>query len=70
MGQFFQATMSLSPGTRLGGTTTDTQPGHQVALKTLPDAFAADLDRLARFNGIRALVLEPVKGPTLVGRRG
>ena len=63
-----------------------------VALKVLPDAFALDPDRLARFtreahvlaalnhpniaaiygheesNGVRALVLELVDGPTLADR--
>ena len=29
---------------------TDTQPNRQVALKILPDAIAADPDRLARFE--------------------
>ncbi len=29
---------------------TDTQLNRQVALKILPDAFAADPDRLARFK--------------------
>ncbi len=29
---------------------TDTKLGRQVALKILPDAFAADPDRLARFT--------------------
>jgi hypothetical protein len=58
--------MALSPGTRLGHYTvsaligeggmgqvwqaTDTQLNQQVALKILPDAFAADSDRLARFT--------------------
>ncbi len=56
--------MALSPGTRLGHydvtallgeggmgqvwQATDTQLNRQVALKILPDAFAADSDRLAR----------------------
>ena len=105
IGQVIQATMSLSPGTRLGHyavtaligeggmgqvwEATDTQLGRQVALKILPDAFAADPDRLARFkreaqilaslnhpnigsiygleeqDGVQALVLELVEGPTL-----
>ena len=100
--------MALSPGTRLthydvtallgeGGMgqvwqATDTQLNRQVALKILPDAFAADPDRLARFKreaqilaslnhpnigsiygleeaeGVRALVLELVEGPTLADR--
>ena len=59
-----QQIMPLSPGTRLGHydvtsligeggmgqvwQATDTQLNRQVALKILPDAFAADPDRLAR----------------------
>tara|TARA_B100001971_G_scaffold207582_1_gene227960 strand:+ start:1625 stop:1816 length:192 start_codon:yes stop_codon:yes gene_type:complete len=31
---------------------TDTQLGRDVALKILPDAFAADPDRMARFEAI------------------
>jgi Tol biopolymer transport system component len=100
--------MSLAAGTRLGPyeigaplgsggmgvvyRARDTKLGRDVALKVLPDAFASDLQRLARFqreaevlaslnhphiggiygledsNGIRALVLELVEGPTLADR--
>ncbi len=58
--------MSLSPGIRLGHydvtallgeggmgqvwQATDTQLNRQVALKILPDAFADDAERLARFQ--------------------
>ena len=66
----------------------DTKLDRNVALKVLPDAFATDPDRLARFrreaqllaslnhpniaqihgieeaDGVRALVLELVEGPT------
>ncbi len=58
--------MALTPGTRLGGyeitaqigeggmgavyRATDTSLSRQVAIKVLPDAFAADPDRLARFE--------------------
>ena len=58
--------MALGPGTRLGSyevtaligqggmgevyRARDTKLDRDVALKILPDAFAADLDRLARFN--------------------
>ena len=71
---------------------TDTNLGRQVAIKILPDAFAHDPERLARFereaktlaslnhpniaqiyglektDGIRALVMELVEGPTLADR--
>ena len=71
---------------------TDTKLNRQVALKILPDAFADDPDRLARFqreaqvlaslnhpniggihgleesDGVKALVLELVEGPTLADR--
>ncbi len=71
---------------------TDTKLNRQVALKVLPEAFATDPDRLARFqreaqvlaslnhpniaaihgleeaDGVRALVLELVEGPTLADR--
>ena len=71
---------------------TDTKLNRDVALKVLPEAFATDPDRLARFqreaqvlaslnhpniaqihgleeaDGVRALVLELVEGPTLADR--
>jgi serine/threonine protein kinase/Tol biopolymer transport system component len=100
--------MSLVTGTRLGPyeivsllgeggmgqvyRAKDTRLKRDVALKILPDAFAADPDRVARFqreaellatlnhpniaaiygleqtDGVRALVLELVEGPTLADR--
>jgi serine/threonine protein kinase len=100
--------MALGPGGRLGPykitaqigaagmgevyCATDTNLGRQVAIKVLPDAFAQDPERLARFereaktlaalnhpniaivhglekaDGIRALVMELMDGPTLADR--
>ncbi len=100
--------MSLTSGTRLGAyevigligsggmgevyRAKDTKLGRDVALKVLPDLFADDPERLARFQreakvlaslnhpniasiygleeaeGVRALVLELVEGPTLAER--
>jgi serine/threonine protein kinase len=64
--------MALTAGTRLGHynvtallgeggmgqvwQATDTQLNRQVALKILPDAFAADPERLARFQRDRSLL--------------
>jgi serine/threonine-protein kinase len=71
---------------------TDTSLGRQVAIKIVPDAFADDPERLARFereaktlaslnhpniahiyglektDGIRALIMELVEGPTVAER--
>ena len=101
--------MSLAPGARVGAydisaligaggmgevyRARDTRLGRDVAIKILPDLFAADADRIARFqrealvlaslnhpniahiygiedasDGVRALVLELVDGPTLAER--
>ena len=100
--------MALSPGTHLGSyqvtaligqggmgevyRARDTKLDRNVALKVLPDLFADDPERLARFQrearvlaslnhpniasiygleeseGVRALVLELVEGPTLAER--
>ena len=72
--------MALSPGTRLGHydvtalfgeggmgqvwQATDTQLNRQVALKILPDAFAADPDRLARFTR-EAQILASLNHPNI-----
>src|SRR3970040_1070460 len=100
--------MAIAVGTRLGPyeilsalgaggmgevyRASDTHLGRQVAIKILPDTFAHDLERLARFereartlaalnhpniaqiygvenaDGVRALVMELVEGPTLADR--
>ena len=100
--------MALEPGTTIGSyevtakigeggmgevyRARDTTLDRDVAIKVLPDAFASDPERLARFereakvlaslnhpniaaiygleeaDGVRALVLELVEGPTLADR--
>src|SRR5918996_486563 len=100
--------MGLAAGTRLGAYEIvapigaggmgevyrgrDTRLGRDVAIKVLPDTFASDPERIARFqreaktlaslnhphigtiygleesNGVKALVLELVEGPTLADR--
>ena len=77
--------MSLSPGTRLGHynvtaligeggmghvwQATDTQLGREVALKILPDAFADDPDRLARFTR-EAQILASLNHPNIAAIHG
>ena len=77
--------MPLSPGTRLGHydvtallgeggmgqvwQATDTQLNRQVALKILPDAFAADPDRLARFTR-EAQILASLNHPNIAQIHG
>ena len=74
--------MPLAPGTSIGHYdvtsllgeggmgqvwhATDTQLGRQVALKILPDAFAADPDRLARFQR-EAQILASLNHPNIAG---
>ena len=47
---------------------TDTQLNRQVALKILPDAFAADPDRLARFQREAQILAAHTRRPSC--RRG
>ena len=77
--------MALSAGSRLGHydvtallgeggmgqvwQATDTQLGRQVALKILPDAFAADPDRLARFTR-EAQILASLNHPNIAAIHG
>ena len=72
--------MALAPGTSIGHydvtsllgeggmgqvwQATDTQLNRQVALKILPDAFAADPDRLARFTR-EAQILASLNHPNI-----
>ena len=77
--------MALTPGTRLGPyeisvqigvggmgevyQATDTQLKRQVAIKVLPDAVAADAERLARFQR-EAEVLASLNHPNIAGIHG
>jgi serine/threonine protein kinase len=77
--------MSLAPGTRLGAyeiaarigaggmgevyRATDTKLKRQVALKSLPDSFATDSDRLARFQR-EAEVLASLNHPNIAAIYG
>ena len=77
--------MGLAPGTSIGHYTvtallgeggmgqvwqaTDTQLGRQVALKILPDAFADDPDRLARFTR-EAQILASLNHPNIAAIYG
>ncbi len=77
--------MPLSAGTRLGHydvtallgeggmgqvwQATDTQLNRQVALKILPDAFASDPDRLARFTR-EAQILASLNHPNIAQIHG
>ena len=77
--------MALSPGTKIGHydvtallgeggmgqvwQATDTQLNRQVALKILPDAFASDPDRLARFKR-EAQILASLNHPNIAAIYG
>ena len=59
----------LLPTRRQVWQATDTQLGRQVALKILPDAFAADPDRLARFKR-EAQILASLNHPNIAAIYG
>jgi serine/threonine protein kinase len=77
--------LALTPGTRLGPyevtaqigvggmgevyRATDTNPGRQVAIKVLPDLFATDPDRVARFQR-EAQVLASLNHPFIAAIHG
>ncbi len=77
--------MPLSPGTRLGPyeilaplgaggmgevyRARDTRLGREVALKVLPEAFASDVDRMARFQR-EAQVLASLNHPSIASIYG
>ena len=77
--------MALEPGTKLGSyqvtaligeggmgqvyQATDTKLNRQVALKILPEAFATDPDRLARFQR-EAQVLASLNHPNIAAIHG
>jgi len=77
--------MALAPGTRVGSyeivsalgaggmgevyRARDTKLGRDVALKVLPDAFASDLDRIARFQR-EAKTLASLNHPNIGGIYG
>ena len=77
--------MSLTPGTRIGAyeitaqlgaggmgevyRATDTNLARQVAIKILPDAMAADTERLARFDR-EAKILAALNHPNIAAIYG
>jgi serine/threonine protein kinase len=55
----------LGEGSMAGYGATDTKRGREVAIKGLPDAFAADPDRMRWFTR-EAQVLNSLNHPTIV----